>query len=522
MTRPLWQHTATELSALLSRGEVSSREVVDAHLDRIDAVDGRVHAFTDVFRVRARADADRCDRERAQGHARGPLHGLPVSVKECFDHEGLATTLGIPAWRDRVAPRDAAMVTLLREAGAVILGRTNLSQTMLFTESRNPIFGQTANPFSLAHSPGGSSGGEAAAVAAGMSPLGLGTDIGGSIRTPAHVTGVAGLKPTLDRLPARGQRTALAGQEIVRSMCGPLARTTADLWLFLRALDPRRMTALDARVAPLAWEEPSSVDVSKLRVGYYTDDGLVAPSRAIVRAVERARDVLEDRGARVTPFTPPDVAGVIGDYLAALSADGARTLVAAIEDPRDLDPVLVPLWKIAQLPDGARRALAAAAGAAGQGRTAMLLRAVGEKRVADVWRLTDRIRAARATLLDALDASGLDVILCPAFATPALPHGMSKNFSLASSTSMLWNIHQLPGGVVPVTRVRPDEARRAPSRDLVERHAAKVDAQSAGLPVGVQVVARPWAEATVLAAMSAVEDAVKGDEGYPHTPVTPG
>ncbi len=521
MTTLLWQHTATQLSALMARGEVSSREVVDAHLDRIASVDGAVNAFTEVFRERARADAERMDAERAKGRARGPLHGLPVSVKECFDHEGLVTTLGIPSWKGRVAARDAAMVTALREMGAVILGRTNLSQTMLFSESRNPVYGQTANPFSLAHTPGGSSGGEAAAIAAGMSPLGVGTDIGGSIRSPAHFSGIAGLKPTLDRLPSRGQRSALAGQEVVRSMGGPMARTTADLVMFLRALDPARMTALDARVPPIAWEDPGAVDLSKLRVGFYTDDGLLSASRAIVRAVDRARDALEDRGCRVTPFTPPDVARVIGDYLAALSADGAKTLQAAVGDPRDLEPVLVPLWKLAQLPDGARRALASVAELAGQGRSASVLRALGEKSVADLWRLTDRIRGARAALLDTLDASGIDVILCPAYATPALPHGMSKNFTLASSSAIFWNIHQFPGGVVPVTRVRADETVRKPSRDLVERHAAKVDAQSEGLPVGVQVVGRPWAEATVLAVMEAIEASAKGDPSYPHTPVTP-
>jgi fatty acid amide hydrolase len=156
-------------------------------------------------------------------------------VKECFDVAGRATTLGIPAWRDRIADQDSAMVRALRHAGAIVLGRTNLSQTMLYVEARNPVFGQTANPWSLAHTPGGSSGGEGAAIAAGASPLGVGTDIGGSIRTPAHFCGVAGLKPTLDRLPMKGYRTVLAGQEAVRGMGGPLARTTADLALFFPA-----------------------------------------------------------------------------------------------------------------------------------------------------------------------------------------------------------------------------------------------------------------------------------------------
>ncbi|HEX9578804.1 MAG TPA: amidase family protein, partial [Myxococcales bacterium] len=150
---------------LLSQREISAREAVQAHLGRIEAVDGKLRAFTQVFRERALADADRADRER-----RGPLSGLPVSVKENFDFQGEATTMGVVGRAGSKAAADAAMVTALREAGAVVLGRTNLSQLCLYAESRNPLFGQTANPWSLEHTPGGSSGGEGAAIAAGLSP----------------------------------------------------------------------------------------------------------------------------------------------------------------------------------------------------------------------------------------------------------------------------------------------------------------------------------------------------------------
>lgn len=516
----LWEQTATALAGLLARGEVSSREVVDAHLARIAAVDGEVRAFTAVFAERARAEADARDRERREGRVRGVLHGLPVSVKECFDLAGEPTTLGLTAWRERRATRDAAFVTLLREAGAVILGRTNLSQTMLFAESRNPVFGQTANPFSLRHTPGGSSGGEAAAIAAGMSPLGIGTDIGGSLRSPAHFSGVCTIKPTLDRLPTRGQATVLKGQEVVRSCPGPMARSVGDLWLLLRALDPARMSALDGRVPPLAWEDPAGVDVSGLTVGWYTDDGVVPVSRAVGRAVEQARDVLAARGCRVVAFAPEDAPGLIGRYLSALSADGGATLRAGSGDG-PIDPVMASLRRVALLPDVARKAAAAALAAAGQARAAALLRSVGEKPVSELWRLTDALRGERAAFLDAMAAAGVDAIVCPAYATPALPHGMSKNFTLASSTAITFNAFQLPAGVVPVTRVRAEETVRAASRDLVEQHAAKVDAASEGLPVGVQVVAAPWREATALAVMAAIESAVQGEGDFPRTPVTP-
>lgn len=513
--------TASAMRGAMERGALSSAELVEAHLSRISRHDGAIKAFTRVFAETARADARRLDDERRGGVVRGPLHGVPVSVKECFDLEGLATTAGIPNRGGHRATRDAAMITLLREAGAVILGRTNLSQTMLFSESRNPIFGQTANPFSLAHSPGGSSGGEAAAVASGMSPLGLGTDIGGSIRSPAAVTGVFGIKPTLDRLPTTGQYGVLKGQEGIRSVPGPLARSTEDLWLFLSALDPARMSALDPRVPPLPWVDPVGVEVPRLRVGYYAHDGVLAPSAAVERAVETAAGALDKLGCAVTIFTPPDVPSLFDDYLGALSADGGETIRDALgHDPAD--PSLKPLLALAMVPDAGRLALAKVAGAVGQSRAQRLLDAVGARTVADYWKLIDRIRSYRARLLDAMDAVGVDVVLCPGFATPALPHGMSKNFTAAATPALLWNAVQFPAGVVPVTKVRAEETTRALARDMVERHAAKVDAESAGLPVGVQVVARPWQESRVLAVMSALEGALRGSDDYPVTPVTPG
>ena len=503
---------------MMDRREVSACEVLRGHLDRIDAVDVRIRAFTEVLREQAQSDAEASDARRARGEALGPLDGLPVTFKECFDVASRATTLGIPSWAGRIAERDAAMVTALRQAGAVMLGRTNLSQTMLYVESRNPVFGQTANPWSLAHSPGGSSGGEGAAVASGMSPLGLGTDIGGSIRTPAHFCGVAGFKPSLDRLPMRGYRTVLAGQEAVRGMGGPIARTVGDLALLFRALDPRRLSALDPRVPPLPWDEPDGVRVAGLRVGFYDDDGLLAPSRSVSRAVQRAVDVLRAQGCTLKSFVPPDVRGVISAYLGALSADGGAGIVAALAGG-EVDPVLEPLRRMASVPASARRIVARTARVLGQGNIALMLDAMGDKSVSELWALTDRLRTQRSSLLDAMEQSGVDVLLCPPFATPALPHGASKNFTLASSYSILFNAAQLPAGVVPVTRVRPEEAGRTAGGDALQRQAARVDAASSGLPVGVQVVGRAWRDHEVLAVMRAIERDVSRDEGFPATPV---
>lgn len=508
--RSLCDLSAAALSQLLARREVSAVEVTRAHLARIDAVDGELRAFTRVFHERALEEAARAD----AGPRRGPLHGLPVSLKENFDLEGEATTFGVVARARSRAPRDAALVTALREGGAVVLGRTNVAQLGLFAESRNPLFGQTANPFSLLRTAGGSSGGEAAAIAAGLSPLGLGTDIGGSIRVPAHFCGIAGFKPTLDRLPMRGVAAGIAGQEAVRAMCGPLARSAQDLALFFSALDGARLSQLDGRVPPLAFREEQ---LGTPRVGLMLDDGLITPSAAVQRAVRRAAEALRARGCEVVEWQAPKAREAIFLQLAVMSADGGAALRRELRG-QPVDPVLRPLLRLAGLPGVVRRGLAAALRDELPGRT---LRALGRKPVEELWRLTALVRAYRFEVLESMEAAGIELVAAPAFATPALPHQGARNFVLAASSSMLWNLVQLPAGVVPVSRVRQEEAGRAQGEGLLGRLAARVDEGSAGLPVGAQIVGPPWQEARVLAALCAVEEQVREDPDFPRTPHLP-
>jgi fatty acid amide hydrolase len=261
------------------------------------------------------------------------------------------------------------------------------------------------------------------------------------------------------------------------------------------------------------------VNIAGLRVGVYSDDGVLPASPALHRAVERAASALRARGAATVAFEPPGVRALLSAYLGALSADGGSTMVAALEGG-EVDPVLQPLRRMAAVPARGRRVMASAARALGQRNLSLMLDAMGDKTVGELWRLTDELRAYRTTLLDTMDRLRLDLLLCPPFATPALPHGGSKNFTLASSYSILFNATQMPAGVVPVTRVGGGETRRPHvGSDLLSRHARKIDAQSAGLPVGVQVVGRAWRDGEVLAAMMAIESEVKHDDDYPVTPV---
>lgn len=516
---PLTQLSASDLAGLLAKREVSSEEVVRAHLDRIITIDGRIGAFVEVLRGEAMAGARASDEARRRGDALGPLAGLPATVKENLDYEGRASTLGIIARKHHVAARDATIVRALKRAGAIVLGRTNVPQLLLSHESRNPLFGFTKNPWSEAHAPGGSSGGEAAAIASGQSPLGIGTDIGGSIRVPAAWCGISGLKPTLDRWSNRGSNGALVGQETIRSQCGPMARSARDVAFLFRALDPRQMAEDDPLVPPLPIGDPEAVDVSRLRVGYFVDDGLIAPSESVGRAVQEAAVALERAGVKVVPFSPPGIKDALALYFSVMSADGGETAFAQLAGTTT-EPTLLPLRKAAALPGAVRGGLARTLRTVGESRAGWFLSQVGVKSVAELWRLTKAARDYRLTLLAAMRREGVDVLLCPVHATAAVPHGMSAQFTLAGSGSMLFNLVQFPAGVVPVTSVRADELTRPRPQgraDRFEATAAEVERQSQGLPLGVQLAAPPFHDETVLAVMIALERSLAG-KGVPVTP----
>jgi fatty acid amide hydrolase len=513
--------TATALLRALEAGDLSSRQIVEALHRRADAVDGSVGALVHQLRDEALARAREADDARARGERRGPLHGLPITIKENIDTRGLASTLGMRARQGTPAEEDAVLVKMAREAGAIVLAKTNVPQTLLSPmETTNALFGTTRNPFSLDHGPGGSSGGEGAALASGSSVLGIGTDIGGSIRNPAAYCGVAGLKPTAHRWSNRGSNTALAGQETIRSQTGPMARTADDVALLFGALDPVRQAAMDPAVPPLPAVDPTTVDVSGLRVGVYDDDGFFTPGAAPRRAVRMAADVLERAGAQVVPYEPPNVEEIVYLYFSVLGSDGSATLREALGSEPVIDP-LKTIFRLAQLPSAARRTLGLAARAMGERRVAGLLARLGEKRVQELWRMTARRTALVHDELRAWDDRALDAVVCPAQVTPACPHGLSHDFTLSICYVARANLLNQPAGVVPVTRVRPDETRRDKPRDRLDKRAAQIEERGAGLPVGVQVVGRAWREQTVLRLMQVIETGVRSEDGFPRTPVDP-
>ena len=511
--------TAGEMLDRLAAGEVSSRALVEAHIERISAVDGRVNAVIERRFEAALAEADAADATRGQG---GPLAGLPITVKENFLLTGTASTLGLETRAGHRADHDAVLVEQLRAAGAIILGKTNVPQLLLAQESENRIYGRTANPWHVGRSPGGSSGGEAAAIAAGMSPLGFGSDIGGSIRIPCHFTGIAGLKPTLDRWSNRGMQGAVPGQELVRAQCGPMARSVADLVRVWRALDPVAMAARDPYVPPMPAGDPAAIELKGLRIGWIVDDGFLAPTPCIARAVERARDVLIDAGATLVPYREPDEGEVLFLWLAAITSDGGSTYQRVL-DGEAFPDVLKQSSAVLRMPDAARKAMAAVLDRLGEGRMARMLRVLGRKPVERYWDLVAERTVMRRAMLDAWNGARLDAVIAPPHTTPAMPHGRSGDYTLGLAHMFRYALCNMPAGIVPVARMQESDRLPPPGRgaDRIDKTRAAFDAAALGLPVGVQVVARPFREDVALAVMAAIEQRVRTHADFPHTPIDP-
>ena len=304
MSNELWRRGALELAGMITRKEVSSREVVDAHLARIDEVNPSVNAVVRRMDDEARAAADAADRALADGEILGPLHGVPVTVKENIDVAGTPTTNAVAALADAIASIDAPLVARARLAGAIPIARTNLPDFGLRVTTESSYHGNSLNPWNLTRTTGGSSGGEGAALATGMSPLGFGNDIGGSLRNPAHCCGVASIKPTTGVVPSASvippEVSALSGQLMATD--GPMARHVADVRAGLLAIagaDDRDVHSLPVHL------HDRLADGGRVRVAVLPDPPGGDTHPEISAAIVRAADALSDMGAEVTYAEPP-------------------------------------------------------------------------------------------------------------------------------------------------------------------------------------------------------------------------
>src|SRR2546426_11277021 len=287
--------SATSLARAIREKRVSSHEVVEAYIHRIEALNPQLIAVVKFTADTALTQARQADVALARGEIKGPLHGVPITIKDSFDTEGIISTAGTKGRESYVPQQDATAVARMRAAGAILLGKTNLPELSLAYESNNLIYGRTNNPYDLSRTPGGSSGGESAIIAAGGSPLGLGTDGFGSIRIPAHFCGIAGLKPTSGRIPFTGLLPPAFGASAKLRHVGPMARYVEDLILTLPIL--AGVDWRDPATIPMPLDDPRNVELKSLRVAFYTDNGIMSPTHETIGIVGTAVNTMADVGA---------------------------------------------------------------------------------------------------------------------------------------------------------------------------------------------------------------------------------
>jgi len=518
---------AAEIARRIARREISASQVVQAHIDRIEEVDRRVNAVILPRFEWALHEAKKADELLAKGTAGqagngtlGPLFGVPFTVKACFATAAQPATVGNSP--GTVSDRDALLIKRLKSAGAILLGKTNIPQMMTWHECDNPVYGRTNNPWDLGRTPGGSTGGEAAIIAARGSPLGLGNDLGGSIRVPCHFCGIHGLKPTSFRLPREGSIVTLRGIDSIVTQPGPMARHVEDLWLGLRIMGDNSDGYIAGDVAPGPMPDPAKIDVTRLKFAALTYDGLFPASAGIQRAVLDAAAALRKRGATVVEFDSKATHELLGHgefldmYCSMLGSDGGADARRSTRGVK-LDWRVARLMWIAGLRTATRMAVARGLRLAGQKWMARMVTLVRPMSADAARQLAHARQRYTRTVIDKLVAERFDALLMPPHALPAPQHVKAFDLVAAAGYAMLVNLLGFPAGVVSISRIRAgEELGRRAGRDQVERQAVAVDRGSVGMPIGVQVVGLPWREDVVLSAMLAIEQAFISAPDYPN------
>ena len=460
----LWKHGALELAGLIAKQETTSAAVLTSLLGRIEDVNGSLNAVVALVPV-AHEEAARADQAVVDGAPLGPLHGVPITVKENIDVAGVATTQGVPAFEQAIAPLDAPIVERIRAAGAIPFARTNLPDFALRVHTDSALRGLTRNPWSPDVTVAGSSGGEAAALAAGMTPLGLGNDIGGSLRNPAHACGIASIKPSTGVVPSASSLPPVEQSIMFQLMAvqGVMARHVADVRAGLLAVAGAHRR--DPIALPVSLTEPTPG--ARLRVAVVAEPPGGATDPGIAAAIRATADVLASAGHEIDDVTPPDYARTAEVWGALLGAD-----------LRALAPQLQQLMG----PDGGQ----------------FLELALDVFPTLDAVGIVEQHQARNALDLAWHDfLHDWDVVLSPTWAQPAFAHGADLTPDGATAVLAMMrpvlpaNLLGLPAAVVPC---------------------GVVD----GLPVGAMFTARRFGDLVALAAAAVVEEAVG-----PLTPIDP-
>lgn len=461
-----------------------------------------------------------------------PLFGVPISLKDPYGYIGYDQSMGMTAYCNQPAKENAPMVDALVTMGAIPIFKTNVPQTMLSFECGSYIFGRTENPVKNGYTCGGSSGGEACALALNAAAVGFGSDIGGSLRIPAHYSGIYGLKASRFRFSTRGSNACVRGVESIVSVTGPMARSAADLSFISRLLLQKSVVykemLLDPKIMPLPWRPELYDTTKKYKFGYFYDNEVAHTSPACQRAVKEAVIALKAAGHEVVPFNDFKISEASLIFAGLSGAEGYDQFKKALGKEPAEPPIQflistsnIPKWVLAIL----RKFVI---WFKGDYMYAKFITALGRKSLSQVYDLTSQRDAIRHQWTRSFVESGVDGIICPTQAIPALPHFGSNKTSALSASTLCFNVVDFTATTLPVTTVKPEldavtSEWRAEWPKISGTNSFGIineivyngkkplyDAQKmAGLPVGVQIVGKTWEEEKVLAMSEVLANALK-------------
>ncbi|GAP89722.2 putative fatty-acid amide hydrolase [Rosellinia necatrix] len=477
--------TALELLPKLASGTLKSETVTRAFCKRAAAAHQLVNCLSETCFDRAIETAKALDEHLARGSGPiGPFHGLPVSLKDNFNLKGLDSTVGFTSLVGDPAQHDSELVSVLVKAGAVPYVKTNVPTAMMIAESVNNTFGRTLNPLNRKLTSGGSSGGESALIVFKGSPLGVGTDIGGSLRIPAACTGIFTLRPSFGRFPTLGCRSGLPGQEAVQSVNGPMTRTLADLEHYCKAVVDSEPWHADPRCLPIPWRAAAAAAAlpSKLKVAILWHDGVVLPTPPVTRALRHAADRLTAAGHDVVDWSPEDQlcgAKLLGRMFVA---DGGRSVA------RELEKTGEPL----------RPEMAA----------------YGESREIgglEYWQLHLERQAFQKRYLDRWKTAGIDAILAPVTPFSGVENGKFKHVGYTGVYNVLdYAAMSFPTGLVVDRAVdipRDDAPPPLSDLDQVVRSEYNADVVH-GMPISLQLIAQRLEEEKCIEMCKVIKEAL--------------
>jgi amidase len=443
----------SDIANAIKTRQITSVELTKKFLDRIEQVNGPLNAAINIQADVALKYAAEADARLEAGETPGPLHGVPMTIKDSLDTKDMVTTWGTTGRKDYRPGRDATAVARLRDAGAILLAKTNTPEFTLSFKTDNLLFGATRNPFDLNRTPGGSSGGAAALIASGASLFDVGTDTGGSIRLPAHFCGIAGIKPTTGRVPCTGNALPSSGLIARLSQPGPMARCAEDLELLLNIMMGPDL--LDSYALPGNPVNSSQVDLKQLRFGYFSDNGVKSPMAEIQAAIKSVVELLAEEGFKASETRPSGIEMTSFILSRVFSADGGEMIEALLEDCRTTE---------------ISSALA--------GMDENSLPKIDQKEFAQVINLWDNYRSSMLSIF-----RDFDVLLCPVNGQTAIPLDQEEDMADYTYTSA-FNLTGWPAAVVQVGR------------------------DHLGLPIGIQVVAAPFREDRCLAVARWLEEKI--------------